>query len=126
MSTDRGLRATTLAVAVLAAGSLAFAPETATTVSDGPFVFWEPDGRARVVALCDGEKVERVVEAAEGFTLNVPCLGLPAVRIEADPPVPEGAEFTGVKRFLAIGDVHGEYDAALALLRAAATDTPAD
>ena len=119
MSTDRGLRATTLAVAVLAAGSLAFAPETATTVSDGPFVFWEPDGRARVVALCDGEKVERVVEAAEGFTLNVPCLGLPAVRIEADPPVPEDAEFTGVKRFLAIGDVHGEYDAALALLRAA-------
>ncbi len=106
-------------MAVLAGGSLAFAPDVATTVSDGPFVFWEPDGRARVVALCDGEKVERVVEAAGGFTLNVPCLGLPAVRIEADPPVPDAAEFTGVQRFLAIGDVHGEYDAALALLRAA-------
>jgi hypothetical protein len=72
-----------------------------------------------VVALCDGEKVERVVEAAGSFILNVPCLGLPTVRIEADPPVPDAAEFTGVQRFLAIGDVHGEYDAALDLLRAA-------
>lgn len=118
VNTDRGRRGTTLAVAVLAGGLLAFAPDTATTVSDGPFVFWEPDGQARVVGLCDGRKVERVVAAAEGFTLNIPCLDLPAVRIEADPPVPDDAEFTGVDRFLAIGDVHGEYDAAIALLRA--------
>jgi len=107
-------------VAVLAGGSLGFAPETATTVSDGPYVFWEPDGRARVVALCEGEKVERVIDAGKGFVLNIPCLGMRSFRIEANPPVPADAEYTGVNRFLAIGDVHGEYDSTVALLRAAA------
>lgn len=117
-ATLRGTNAAILAVAVLTGGTVAFADQAVTTVSDGPYVFWEPDGRARVVALCDGAKSERVVEAGDGFTLHVPCLGLQAVRIESDAPTPDDAVFTGVDRFLAIGDVHGEYDTALALLRA--------
>ena len=100
-------------------GSLVlFAQSAATTVDDGPYVFWEPDGRARVVALCAGEKDERVITAGDGFVLNVPCLGLAAVRVSADPPVPPASEHADVSRIFAVGDVHGEYEAAVELLQA--------
>jgi hypothetical protein len=107
----------TLAVIIATGGSPALAQQTTTAVSDGPYVFWEPDG-ARIVAVCDGERVERRVPVGESFALDVPCLDLPPVRIQAEPHAPRPAEFAGVPRILAVGDLHGEYEAACALLRA--------
>ncbi|MHC4612158.1 MAG: metallophosphoesterase [Planctomycetota bacterium] len=106
-----------LAAIIAAGGSPALAQQTVTTVSDGPYVLWGPDG-ARVIAVCDGERVEHRVHAGERFTLDVPCLDLPRVPIRAEPHVPGPAEFVAVPRILAVGDIHGEYEAARALLRA--------
>ncbi|MHC4427093.1 MAG: metallophosphoesterase [Planctomycetota bacterium] len=113
----KSLAGATLSVIIATGGSPALAQQTTTAVSDGPYVFWEPDG-ARVVAVCDGERVERRVHVAESFALDVPCLDLPPVRIDAEPQVPRPAEYAAVPRILAIGDLHGEYEAACALLRA--------
>ena len=107
----------TLAVIIATGGSPALAQQTATAVSDGPYVFWEPDC-ARIVAVCDGERVERRVQEGESFALDLPCLDLPPVWIRAEPQVPRPAEFAAVPRILAIGDLHGEYEAACALLQA--------
>jgi hypothetical protein len=109
--------AAALAVIIATGASPAAAQQTATALSDGPYVFWEPDG-ARVVAVCDGEPVERRLPVGESFALDVPCLDLPRIRIRAEPHVPRPAAFTAVPRILAVGDLHGEYEAACALLRA--------
>jgi hypothetical protein len=113
----RSLAGTALAVIIATGGIPTLARQAATAVSDGPYVFWEPDG-ARVVAVCDGAPVERRVRVDESFALEVPCLDLPRVRIRAEPQLPRPAELTAAPRILAVGDVHGEYEAACALLRA--------
>jgi hypothetical protein len=113
----KSIAGTTLSAIIAAGGGPALAQQTATVVSDGPYVFWEPDG-ARIVAVCDGERVERRVHVDESFALEVSCLDLPPVRIRAEPQVPRPAEFTAVPRILAVGDLHGEYEAACALLQA--------
>jgi hypothetical protein len=109
--------AAALAVIIATGGVPAPAQQAAPAVSDGPYVFWDSEG-ARVVAACDGEKVEQRVQGGEGFALEVSCLDLPRVWIRDEPQVPRPAEFTAVARILAVGDLHGEYEAACALLRA--------
>jgi hypothetical protein len=80
---------------------------------DGPYVQWR-GSRAQVFSLEDGQLRTRAARAP--FDLHVP-VG-PAIRLTGKPIPPDAAVFPAPKKILAVSDIHGHLDDALALLKA--------
>ena len=89
---------------------------TASALSDGPYVLWE--GRtARILELREGDQLgERRVQAPVPLDLPGPFGGRLNLSGRAYPVAKD--RFPDPGRILAISDLHGRFDAALALLQA--------
>jgi len=84
--------------------------EPAITLDDGPHVFWRDGGHAVVYYYCDKEMVSRDILVEDTLRFQGFCkdsLGQYVVPPSTDEPPP--AEFEGVTRWMAISDIHGEY-----------------
>jgi hypothetical protein len=87
------------------------------SLDDGPHVYWQDSTHAIVFYLC-GDSVPAVrLEVRDVLAFRGMC-GDSAVqyRVPARPHPPARAIWDGVPRFLAISDVHGEYDAMVEFL----------
>ncbi len=93
--------------------ALGFAPNVAAL--DGPVVLWK--GLEAVVYRNRGDKTE--TETHRGaFELGLPGLAAAHLRLSPQVPEPPAARFDLPPRILAVSDVHGRFDALLALLKA--------
>ena len=96
------------------------ADPAADSLDDGPHVYWQSDTTAIVFYLCGDSLVTRtyVVDATlrfRGFCADSTI----DYSVTSQPPAFEPDSFAGVKRIMAISDIHGEFDAAADFLRAA-------
>ncbi len=82
---------------------------------DGPYVLWE--GReAKVLRVREGRlEQERLPHP---YLLALPGLAAEPLRLDPLPPAPAQAGFPLPERILAVSDVHGAFDALVALLKA--------
>lgn len=113
------LAAVWLAAAAAPRGLAAQTPTPSpTALDDGPHVFWANATNAFVFYICGGEfKMERY-RVTGTLTFKGLCADSLLDRtIAARAPKPEPFEYDGVDRIFTVSDIHGEYDALVAILR---------
>ncbi len=103
----------------LAASSYAGHDDSGGNVlDDGPPVCWNGDTTATVLYYRGGDLIWRTVTGSD--TLSFSGLGNDdsgiQYKIPADPPRPGPCQFRDVDRFLAISDIHGDYDSFRSIL----------
>ncbi|MBN2608306.1 MAG: metallophosphoesterase, partial [Candidatus Fermentibacteraceae bacterium] len=81
------------------------------TLEDGPHVFWQDDSTAVVFYYRDGALEQRTfiggdTIAFQGFAWDSASV----YSIPAAPPARQPCLFEGVSRFLAVSDIHGDYE----------------
>lgn len=90
-----------------------------TVLDDGPHVYRRSDSTATVIYYKLGQLVWKHFEAAD--TLRFRGFGSHDGEIEytlpPDPPGPTPYQFDGVSRFMALSDIHGDFDPFINLLR---------
>jgi hypothetical protein len=89
----------------------------ADSLDDGPHVYWQDGTHAIVFYLC-GDSVPALRLAARDTLAFAGLCGDSAsrYRVPTRPRAPARAIWKGVPRFLAISDIHGEYDAMVEFL----------
>ncbi len=93
---------------------------SADSLDDGPHVYWIDDSNARVFYICNGEFLPKGYRLSRNLTFAGLCAdSLVEYDIPAREPSVERHEFSGVRRVLALSDIHGEYAELVAFLRAA-------
>lgn len=92
----------------------------ADSLNDGPHVYWQDSTHAIVFYLCGDSAPAVRYEARDTLAFAGLC-GDSAVRyrVPARPHPPAQAAWEGVPRFLAISDIHGEYEALVEFLERA-------
>ena len=91
-----------------------------TALDDGPHVFWADATNAFVFYICDGEFKMGRMKVSGTFTFKGLCADSLVDRtITARAPKPAPFEYDGVDRIFTVSDIHGEYDALVAILRKA-------
>jgi hypothetical protein len=97
----------------------ALAP-AADSLDDGPHVYWQDDTRAVVFYLCGGRAPIARLEARDTLAFTGFCTdSTTEYRVPARPPRPHRDTWTRVPRFLAVSDIHGDYDALSTFLQRA-------
>ena len=93
---------------------------TADAFDDGPHVFWANATNAFVFYICGGQfKMERY-RVSNTLTFKGLCGDSLAERtVSARAPKAPPFEYDGVSRIFTVSDIHGEYDALVAILRKA-------
>ena len=90
-----------------------------TVLDDGPHVYWQNDSTATVFYYKLGELLWKSYEVTD--TLAFRGFGShdceAEYRILPDPPGPSTCGFDGVSRYMALSDIHGEYDHFISILR---------
>lgn len=95
-------------------------PVAADSLDDGPHVFWQDDTRAIAFYLCGGGAPAARLQPADTVEFAGLCADSTVrYRIPTRPYAPARATWTKVPRFLAISDIHGEYEALTTFLRGA-------
>ena len=86
-------------------------------VNDGPYVRWRTPNELDVWWVCGGQAQRELHRVEDRLSITVKC-GDPrlAITVDTSPPTPGPAEFSDVNRLIAVGDVHGEYEALCDLL----------
>lgn len=89
-------------------------------VNDGPYVQWRSPNEAVVQWVCDGVAKSEVHQVNSRLSIPAVCSD-PRLQVVIDAKAPEAAPavFDGIKKVIAIGDIHGEYEAACDLLMGA-------
>ena len=78
---------------------------------DGPYVFRESETSAIVFYLCHGELVKKTFPISKILRFNGLCAdSADEYTIETNPVAIEPDIFNGVRKILAVSDIHGEYD----------------
>lgn len=95
-------------------------PAAADSLNDGPHVYWQDRTHAIVFYLCGDSAPAVHYEARDTLAFAGLCGdSLARYRVPVRPYAPARATWTGVPRFLAISDIHGEYDALVDFLERA-------
>lgn len=103
-----------LCVLCLLGGHSASAQKKAYDYYDGPYLTEYADSVAAIY-IANGQLVDTVYSKTEGgFTFEV--AGLPRVSLRADDTTVPEVRYTGVKKYAAVSDVHGQYDVLVDLL----------
>ena len=99
----------------------AVAAQQSDSLNDGPHIYWQDSSSAIVFYLCNEEVVERQYETRDTLRFSGLCGdSAQEYAIAARAPEVEPHIYEGVSRIFAISDIHGEYDALVDLLKAAA------
>jgi Calcineurin-like phosphoesterase len=95
-------------------------PAVGDSLNDGPHVYWQDSTHAIVFSLCGDAAPAVRYEARDTLIFAGQCGdSLVRYRVPVRPYPPARATWKGVPRFLAISDIHGEYDAMVDFLRRA-------
>jgi hypothetical protein len=95
-------------------------PAPADSLDDGPHVYWQDGTRAIAFHLCGGAAPTVRFEPADTIAFRGLCADSAlSYRVPTRPYAPARATWTRVPRFLAVSDIHGEYDALIAFLQGA-------
>lgn len=91
--------------------------QAAITLDDGPHVFWQDDTTAIVFYYCDSEMVSRVLPVEDTLRFQGLC-GDTWIQYLIPPGTekPPQDEIDGVSRWMAISDIHGEYEPLIEIL----------
>jgi len=108
-------------VALVPRGVAAQTPDSSpTALDDGPHVFWADATNAFVFYICGGEFKMGRLKVSGTFTFKGLCADSLVERtITARAPKPAPFEYDGVERIFTVSDIHGEYDALVAILHKA-------
>ena len=88
-----------------------------TLVQDGPYVFYVGD-RVIVQYVCQGEIVTREYETDTKIQIPYSCLDtVKTYEISTSQPWLPPQTYSGVKKVIAISDIHGEFDQMIKLLQ---------
>jgi hypothetical protein len=99
------------------ATSPAALPAALDSLNDGPHVFWQDSTHAIAFYLCNGLAPQVTLEGRDTLAFAGFCEDSTVTyRLSARPYRPARHTWTGVPRFLAVSDIHGEYDALVAFL----------
>lgn len=95
-------------------------PPAADSLDDGPHVYWQDSTHAIAFHLCGGGAPTVRFEPADTIGFAGLCADSTTdYRIPTRPYAPARATWTRVPRFLAVSDIHGEYDALVTFLQGA-------
>ena len=85
--------------------------ESALTLDEGPHVFWRNDSSAVVFYYCDSEMVRLIFPVEDTLRFHGFCKDSSIQYVVPpgadDPPL---AEFEGVSKWMAISDIHGDFE----------------
>lgn len=90
-------------------------------LDDGPHVYRQSDSTATVIYYKLGQMIWKHFEAADTLTFRGfgSHDGEIEYRIPPDPPGPTLNQFDGVSRFMALSDIHGDFEPFISILRSA-------
>jgi hypothetical protein len=92
----------------------------ADSLDDGPYIYWQSPNHAIVFHFCDGEVIERSFETRDTLRFNGFCSDSTwEYVVPTLPRLIEPHIFERVPKIFAVSDIHGEYEALVALLTAA-------
>ena len=95
-------------------------PLAGDSLDDGPHVFWQDSAHAVVFHLCNGLAPAVRIEPRDTLAFGGLCAdSTTQYRVPVRPYRPARDTWARVPRFLAISDIHGEYDATVAFLQRA-------
>jgi hypothetical protein len=90
------------------------------SLDDGPHVYWQNGTQAIVFYLCGGEAPAERLEPKDTVAFNGLCAdSTERYTLRTRPPEPARHSWQDVPRFLAISDIHGEYEAMVSFLEGA-------
>ena len=97
------------------------APLTAEELyNDGPYVIWHDSAKATVFFLCQGELVSEEYQVTDTLRFTNLCSRDSTIyRVPSAPPAIDPCRFDHVPRFIAVSDIHGEYEALIDFLQKA-------
>jgi hypothetical protein len=85
---------------------------------DGPHIYWRSDSDAVVMYFCAGEAKVQPFRVTSRLRFNGLCAdSLTEYYIPVDGPEVERSSYNNVPRIFAVSDIHGEYEALVALLQ---------
>ncbi|RYZ59627.1 MAG: hypothetical protein EOP07_03355 [Proteobacteria bacterium] len=87
-----------------------------TLINDGPYLSWQPDGSARVEAVCGSRLKRLAISNKAPFFLNHPCNNEYVTTI-SPAQIISPSVYSKVDRFLAMSDVEGHYSDFLKMLQ---------
>lgn len=91
----------------------------ALALSDGPYVFWENESRARVATFCGRAPQVKTFSVSDTLKFTDPCAPDETYTLSAAAPSPDSAVYEDASRIFAVSDVEGHYDRLVGLLQAA-------